>query len=408
MLARTPEYTGDIAALYREVWDEVKDSDGLVEIFAICSRLRIGFTKEWLYEIADYIQVQKFLRELMYLFREDNNDWRFFHDSFRQFVRDRIAQDGTGRRDEHSDSLCHARIADFCAKTEHRMFASEQLFHRFSAGQFGRVLSLANQMAFREQYLQFRSPELIREDIGLALRIASDEANVPVMLSLLLALIEVASRDSVLEDVDMPGLLYEAGLVDEAIAYCGETSRVPLSQAFELASRLGATNNPAGRRIFDLIEHEGPNDSSQDRISGQEFDITVAWTRAAVLFRPFPTVIAAIRSLAEGPLAMDHRERYVQIEQWQRYVRAMKVLIESEARKKEEASLVTIETTLAEDGAKLTNALSNAMATNKEATQKIQRKSRNQFSTFESYCELRCSSWRPLRKQLNAILTSYS
>ena len=368
VLEQTPEYTGDIAALYREVWDEVEENDGLVEIFAICSRLRIGFTRDFLYGIADKFLAQKFQRKFQYLFREYNREWRFFHDSFRQYVLERTSQDGTGRLDEHADASCHGRIAVFCANSNNRIIASEQLFHRFSAGQSGQVLSLANQEVFRAQYLQLRSPELIREDIGLALRIAADEANVPVMLSLLLALMEVASRDSVLEDVDIPGLLYESGLVDEAIAYCGEASRIPLSQAFDLAARLWETNNPAGRRLFDLIEHRGPHDSSQDRISGQEFDITIAWTRAAVLFRPFPTVIAAIRNLADGPLGMDHRERYEQVELWHCYLRAMKELIESEARKKEKASLVTIEETLAEDGAKLTNDLSKAVATNEEAS----------------------------------------
>lgn len=84
---------------------------------------------------------------------------------------------------------------------------------------------------------------------------AGDRADVLAMLRLLLALVEVTERTSNLESVDMPGLLYNAGLIDEAIAYCGgETRRVPLAHAYDLAARLGRADDPAGRRIFDLIE----------------------------------------------------------------------------------------------------------------------------------------------------------
>ena len=156
----------------------------------------------------------------------------------------------------------------------------------------------------------------------------------------------------------MPGLLHEAGLTSEAIAYCGGgATRVPLAQAYNLAARLGADNDPAGPRIFRSIEHEGPNDSSTNHVAGQEHDAAIAWTRAAALFLPLPTVIAAIRNLAEMPLATDRRGRYAQIERWERYVRTMKALIDEVAQKSDEAALETIDSALADVGTQLTDTM---------------------------------------------------
>ena len=48
VLAAVPAYGGDVAAEYRAVWDEVEEDDDIVDILAVCSRLRNGFTTEWL------------------------------------------------------------------------------------------------------------------------------------------------------------------------------------------------------------------------------------------------------------------------------------------------------------------------------------------------------------------------
>ena len=172
----------------------------------------------------------------MYLFRPHHDGWRFFHDSFRQFAADQtaLADDGPGDVDE--DARAHRRVAEICAETADATMAAEQLYHQYHAHDADAVLALAQQVALRDQYRQFRSHGLIRDDLALALDVAAARADVLAIVRLLLALTEVNQRTLALESINMPALLYEAGLVNEAIAYCGgDTLTVPLAQAYELA-----------------------------------------------------------------------------------------------------------------------------------------------------------------------------
>ncbi len=238
LLREAPAYAGDVAAEYRAVWNSVENDGEVVQILAVCSRLRIAFTTDWLRSWAPAAAVETFRRKLRHLFRRHHDGLRFFHDSFRQFAADRSALGDNARVDASADARVHRRIAELCAASGDPKVAAEQLYHRCCAGQHDEVLSLAEQATFREQYRRLRSPDLIRRDIGLALEAAACHADVVAMLSLLLALVEVDERAAALENVDMPGLLYEAGLTDEAVAYCGtDTRRVPLAQAYGLARK---------------------------------------------------------------------------------------------------------------------------------------------------------------------------
>ena len=258
VLEAAPAYAEDMAAEYRAVWDDIEDDDAVVDILAVCARLRISFTTEWLSSWAQPTAVRAFRRKLLYLFRRYRDEWRFFHDSFRQFAADRTALGDDGLPDERANSQAHQRVARLCTEAGDPRVAAEALYHRYCADQRDAVLALARPAVFREHYRQLRSPALIREDISLALQVAADRADVLTMIRLILALVEADERSSALEEVDMPGALYDAGLVDEAIAWCGEeTRRVPLAHAYGLATRLGAAGDlAAGRRLFDLVEHD--------------------------------------------------------------------------------------------------------------------------------------------------------
>ena len=348
-LEAAPAYEGDMAAEYRAVWDDIEDDDAVVNILAVCARLRISFTTEWLSSWAQPPTVRAFRRKLLYLFRRYRDGWRFFHDSFRQFAADRTALGYDGVANERADSLAHQHVALLCTEACDPRVTAEELYHRYCAEQHDEVLALARQAVFRDQYRQLRSPELIREDISLAMKVAANRADVLILVRLLLALVEADERSAALEDVDMPHALYDAGFVDEAIAWCGEeTRRVPLAYAYRLAARLGAAADPAGRRLFDLVEHD-VDDPDRNRMRGEEDEMALAWTRAAALFRPLPAVIAAIRNQV-GHHTRDHPlHAQVQAEQWSRYTEMYRVLIE--VQDNNETALNTIDSALADDTA---------------------------------------------------------
>ena len=347
VLATAPAYAGDVAAQYRAVWDEVEDDDDLFELLSVCSRLRIGFTSNWLSHWAPETAVRRFRRKLLYLFREQHDGWGFFHDSFRQFAADRTALGDDGCRDADADARAHGRVSKVCAESESPHFAAEQLYHRICAGQDEIAFELAQQATFREQYRRLRSPALIREDITLALGVAADHANVRIMLRLLLALVEVGERTVALESVNMPELLYESGLIDEAISYCAvENQHVPLAHVYDLAARLGAENNSAGRQLFDSVEHHGFDDSERARVSGEEDEAAEAWAKAAVFFRPLRVVISAIRKVVEQGLESRRNRWSLERDLWPRYARMMSTVIDWAALRNDESALETIDSAL--------------------------------------------------------------
>ena len=313
VLERSPPYAGDVAAEYRAVWSEIEDDSELTEILAVCSRLRIGFTTEWLSCWSEHHTVQTFKKKLLYLFRQEQNGWRFFHDSFRQFAADQTALGDNDRPDPQVDSRIHKRIAELCAKENDQRIAGEQLYHRFHGRDSDKVLELAQQTIFREQFRSLRSPDLIRNDIELAMRVGANRADVLKMIKLYFSIVEADERASKLEYINLPELLFNVGLIDEAISWCGEETRhVRLDQAYVLTYRLGKESHPAGRRIFDLIEHEGLDDQDRIRTAGEENAAAIAWTKAAVLFRPLSTVIATIRNSFEFRPSNDQKDRFLQ------------------------------------------------------------------------------------------------
>ena len=354
VLAAAPAYSGDIAQEYRAVWAEVEDDETIVEILEVCSRLRIGFTTEWLSSWVPFEAVRTFRRKLLHLFRRHHDGWRFFHDSFRQFAADQaaLADDGPGDADENARA--HRRVAEICAESANATIAAEELYHRHHARDDDAVLALAQQAALREQYRQFRSPGLIRDDIAIALDVAAARADVLAIVRLLLALTEVNERTLALESINMPALLYEAGLVNEAIAYCGgDTLNVPLAQAYALSATLGVANEPAGRRLFDMIEHNGLEDPTRGTEVGREHDTALAWARAAAQFRPYTAVLGAIQRLVEPDPGDEPRPSYETEECWWRYSRMMRVLVEESERRCDEAALRSFESELASFAARL-------------------------------------------------------
>jgi type II secretory pathway predicted ATPase ExeA len=346
LLAEAPPYAGDIAAEYLAVWDQLETDHDVLAILEVVSRLRVGFTTEWIASWAPAPAVRTFRLRLQYLFRHHHDGWRFFHDSFRQFASDRTAGATIGL-DHMADAVTHARVAELCSQSHDIRIRAEELFHRVAAGDLESALSLGQIATFREQYRDLRAPELIRSDITSVLAVAAGRGDAVAILRGLLALTELTQRTDALEDIDFPGLLYDAGLVDEAIGVCGaEARRVPLAYAYGLAARLGRAGDPAGRRIFDLVEHDGFDDPERIRTSGREDEAALAWVQAAPLFRPLRAVLDAIWRIVDEPSSTDRDDRYRHGTAWRRFERMMTLLISTVDASDDEPRLLSLDAAL--------------------------------------------------------------
>ena len=329
VLEATPAYEGDIAALYRTAWESVEDDFDIEDILSVCSRLRTGFTTEWLRSWAPLPAVRTFQRKFLYLFTYHHDGWHFFHDSFKQFASDHTASGDDTLTVDSADQLAHKRVAEICANSTDGAIAAEELFHRHRAGQYDETLVLANQSAFREQYLQMRSPDLIRADIEAALAIAADRADVTVMVRLLLALFEVVERAAILEEIDLPGSLFDAGLHEEAIVYSNAgPQHVPLAHIYGLTAKLGKIGDPAGRRLFDLVDHHGFEDHDTT-IGSTRRNASTEWTEAVVFYRPLSAVIERIHRIAQAAFEDIHTNWEIHRELWSKYELMIQQLIQT-------------------------------------------------------------------------------
>ena len=351
-LEAVPAYEGDIAASYRAVWDGLQNSSEIVEILSVCSRLRIGFETRWLKTWTTEHAVRLFRQKFMHLFREHADGWRFFHDSFRQFAADRTALGDHGQPDDVEDSDAHARVAELCAGSDDNTVAAEELYHRFRAGHYDRVLSLAELATFREQHCWLRSLDLIRSDMEAALGVAADSTDVAAMLKMILALSETDERTQSLDEVDLPGLLYDVGLVEKAVVYCGDARRVPLAHAYGLAAKLAESGDPAGRRLFDRLDPAGLDDRDTTYpLSGGD-EVLSAWAHAAALCRPIENVVTAARGLVThsraGHVDVEFGENtgYVR---WLRYEQVVGALIDTAVRRRDERELEFIAVAVTEE-----------------------------------------------------------
>jgi hypothetical protein len=300
LLAEHTQYDGDVAQLYRAIWESLNSQPESQELLAIVSRLRISFTIDDLQGWFEPATVRTFRDHLAYLFRSVGRSRTIFHDSFRQFVTAQSNPTDLPKADPHWDAAYHQRIASLCQNATRPIVRWEGLYHRHRSGQD--VLGLASQSLFRAQVTAMRSSATIREDLAIVMRAASDRRDLLAFVETALAKSEAESRWSALEDVDVPGAFLNAELASEAIEYSGfdQGRRIPLPQAYRLSARLGLSGNPEGRRVFDAVEPALFDDADFRAYAGHQNDVYYDWAYAAPMYRRLPKVLDVASKLHPG------------------------------------------------------------------------------------------------------------
>lgn len=298
-LRGVPAYDGDIAGHYRAVWDQLGHDYGVVRLLRICSRLRIGFELDWIRTWASEVAVHQLLTSLRFLFRVERKRWQFFHDSFRQFAREMTSLGENREPDHETDTKAHIEAAELCETSTSDAVRWQALFHRSQACQFGEVLRLGTQAEFRRQFVGLRSASDIADDARLVLTSAAEEGDFPALLRGLLILSEVQDKADELDEIDVCNALLLAGRVDAAIDFVGDgqSLRVPLSRAYNLASELARQSNPAGYRIFESVHHFGLEQPGLSHGINTDVEVARAWARCAAHFLPIDISLARARDV---------------------------------------------------------------------------------------------------------------
>ena len=305
-------YSGNVADDYAAYLADADDSDALRELLGDLARLRSPVNMEWVLSWASPAASRE-LRHVRHLFRRlESHSWMFFHDSFRRFVLESTSVDALGEPDDSADARRHSFLADQCATapTGSRE-RGEEFFHSARAGLDGRALTLATPAGFRGRFLSGISPDVVAEDLRLAMRLTAAAGDAAALTGLMLLQSELRARQDALDSVDVAGLHLDAGKQSVAVTYALPDGilRVPPRQAMRAAVRLYALGNPAGRALFDAADAYNP---ARRTGSSDHQETLSAWTEAAVRFRPSTVLHTTVRRLldhAAADLTPPHDDR---------------------------------------------------------------------------------------------------
>jgi hypothetical protein len=304
ILADEVGFGGDIRNQYHAFWQRrVKDCPAFVRLLGLLGCLRGAIDLEWIESWADEAAVTLLRERAAHYFREEPGRWYFYHNSFRQFLLERVTERSAGQSDTQRIRPIHAELASRCAGATKAEIRWEELFHRIQAGEYDSALRLASQQQFRGQFLELRPGSLIRADIERVLRVATERRDIVALGRLLLAFVECDDRSMYLADVPLASMLLEVEEIDRAIRYArmGNRLLVGAAQALQMARLLAERGfHEEGKRLFGLAEpldvlFSGNEINYEDGRGHRE--ILREWADTAPLFRPIGEVIATLGQL---------------------------------------------------------------------------------------------------------------
>lgn len=336
-----PEYQGHIEHGYSIYWSQVEKNHDLINLLATLSRMRVPINTQMLEGWASHSTIHEFISGASHYFKKDNDvSWRFFHNSFKQFILDKTNRNLFGSFDESKNISYHKFLAEHCLELPlvHPMHG-EVIYHLFNAKELKTIIELGKQSYFREQFFRLRNFSDITDDIDCVL-LSAKELNDPLaVIRCILIECELREREDALNQIDVLNLLFASEGVNSAIDYIfdGQFLRVKDSEALSFAKTLvenGFVNE--AKRIFDAAEplsYLSGGDGIDDHHGGAK-DLKL-WVDVAHYFTPMENIISTIfqtRYKDDDRVAWNSSDEKL-------HVRLMKKLVASIYTRKEEKKI---------------------------------------------------------------------
>ncbi len=314
VLANADTFSGDIETDYRTFWLAIR-SFQTKEICALVCRLRDGVDLRLLRSVFTDQALEEFRRDAHHYFEKPGpNYWRFFHNSFKQFLlqttrNDLVTQDAGEREIE-----LQKKLAVLCDRADKGSpIRWERLYHLFQANEFAAVISLGSQSFFREQFFASRSFGLIREDLDLVLQAAGKTQDGLAIVRTWLLEHELGERGGAMAEHNLANLIMLLDGADAALSHAvkHDALRIGTSDALELCLKMasvGAIN--AASALFEKCEPldliTGADASSAH--DGNAEGILEKWCDVAHYFRPLDKLFGAIESIRVEPAHFERQE----------------------------------------------------------------------------------------------------
>ena len=195
-LASIQPLDGEAMRYYDTVWSDLQDDDELAVLLGLVCRLRGPIDLGWLQAGGSSAASIERLGRLEHLFRPGSGRrWSFFHDSFREFLRNRTSL-RLGVTDQAKERELHAELARRCAATPpEEPQAWEEPHHLLRAGEPAAALARTTPEFFRRQMLGLRPPDDVLPDVREVAAALADEHDAVATIRLTLAAAECRSRD---------------------------------------------------------------------------------------------------------------------------------------------------------------------------------------------------------------------
>ncbi|MDP2761168.1 MAG: ATP-binding protein [Sideroxyarcus sp.] len=296
-------YQGHVDQGYDTYWQSIQQNTSLRELLALLARLRIPFNPLELVRWSDEATARSLVREAGFYFHKDTpHRWRFFHNSFRQFILNRTSLNLLDERDVTLDRAYHCRLADLASQSlADTPQGWETLYHLVCAEEWESALKLATQDYYRRQFYALRPLADIKEDISFALRAARAKQDGIAIFRYLLVEHELGEREQVLDQMDMPELILALYGTEAVLNYLmdGSNLRVTNEVGLKFCRRLVATGEiKAARLIFEAAEPlELLGGAQPVKRLGPDWKLLKHWVRCAYHFRSFEELGTAISAL---------------------------------------------------------------------------------------------------------------
>ena len=257
VLEAVAPFEGEIEQDYRTHWDTLRHDAALRDLMGLLCRLRGSIDLDLLASLTSEPVLERFVAGAAHFFdQESASRWRFFHNSFRQYLLVVTGRDAFKRPDAVLQASFHRQLADACARRPGTPLGWERLHHLQGAGDTQTILLLFTQAYFRDQFMALRPLPDIQDDIATCLHAALAEDDRISVVRALLIEHELKEREQALEDVDLSSLLLRlAAPADRADAavHDGELA-LPRGTALAFAGEFLDSDPALAHRLFDLAE----------------------------------------------------------------------------------------------------------------------------------------------------------
>lgn len=311
-LINSKSFKGDIYEEYKIFWNKNKLEDNFLNILGVMSRFRYSYVDitllpKFVNSRADWNKVEQ-LSE--HFFFKKNNIWQFFHNSFKEFLKEETAKSYiTNEYDENINASFHIKIYEVIANSN-ADYKWNILFHLFHAKNYDKLLSIATQEFFREQWFDFRNHQHIYDDIKLTSK-ASYITNSPKKLfSCILAYYEIGQRINNFNLSNYYKTFHQLNKIDIANSFIFNNTELLVSNTqvleygleiykkgnYELALELLKRAEPI--YILNITKEVSPNRYDRDEMNEiDEVEIIKNWAILASLYYPVEEIFERISKI---------------------------------------------------------------------------------------------------------------